>query len=78
MGSGVLIGSLMAVGLIDEFLLMIAPLVLGIGRRMFPAGVHASLRLTDSMTTSNGAIIATYQPTSTQRRSPKQMRTPRA
>jgi dihydrofolate reductase len=62
MGSGVLIGSLMAAELIDEYLLSIAPLVLGAGRRMFPEGVHAPLRLTDSMTTSRGVIIATYQP----------------
>ena len=62
MGSGVLIGSLMAANLIDEYLLSIAPLVLGTGRRMFPEGVHRSLRLTDSMTTSKGVIIATYEP----------------
>ena len=62
MGSGVLIGSLMAADLIDEYLLSIAPLVLGTGRRMFPEGVHAALRLTDSMITSKGVIIATYEP----------------
>lgn len=62
MGSGVLIGSLMAADLIDDYLLMIAPLVLGTGRRMFPAGVHASLRLTDSATTSKGVVIAIYEP----------------
>jgi dihydrofolate reductase len=62
MGSGVLIGSLMAANLIDEYLLMIAPLVLGTGRRLFPEGVHASLRLTDSATTSKGVVIATYEP----------------
>jgi dihydrofolate reductase len=62
MGSGVLIGTLMAADLIDEYLLSIAPLVLGTGRRMFPDGVHAPLRLTDSITTSKGVIIATYEP----------------
>lgn len=61
MGSGVLAGSLMAADLIDHYLLSIAPIVLGTGKRMFPEGVHTSLRLTDSMTTSKGAIIATYE-----------------
>jgi dihydrofolate reductase len=62
MGSGVLIGSLMAADLIDEYLLMIHPLVLGTGRRLFPAGVHVSLRLTSSATTATGVVIATYEP----------------
>ena len=62
MGSGVLIGSLMAADLIDEYLLMIHPLVLGTGRRLFPGGVHVSLRLTDSVTTATGVVIATYKP----------------
>lgn len=61
MGSGVLIGSLMAAGLIDEYLLTITPLVLGTGRRMFPEGVSTPLKLTDSTTTSKGVIVATYQ-----------------
>ena len=62
MGSGVLIGSLMSADLIDEYLLMIAPLVLGSGRRLFAGGTRASLRLVDSSTTSKGVLIATYEP----------------
>jgi dihydrofolate reductase len=62
MGSGELIGSLMAADLIDEYLLMIHPLVLGTGRRLFPAGVHVSLRLTGSTATASGVVIATYEP----------------
>jgi dihydrofolate reductase len=62
MGSGVLIGSLMAADLIDEYLLMIHPLVLGTGRRLFPAGVHVPLRLTGSVTTAAGVVVATYEP----------------
>jgi len=61
MGSGALIGSLMAADLIDEYLLTIAPLVLGTGRRMFPEGVYTSLQLTHSTTTSKGVILATYE-----------------
>ena len=64
MGSGVLIGSLMAADLIDEYLLMIHPLVLGTGRRLFPEGVHVSLRLTDSIATTTGVVIAIYEPAS--------------
>jgi dihydrofolate reductase len=62
MGSGVLIRSLMAADLIDEYLLMIAPLVLGAGRRLFAGGTHASLRLVESSTTSTGVLVATYEP----------------
>jgi dihydrofolate reductase len=61
MGSGVLIGSLMAADVIDEYLLMTAPVVLGTGRRLFTGGTHASLRLVDSVTTSTGVLIATYE-----------------
>jgi dihydrofolate reductase len=61
MGSGVLIGSLMAANLIDEYLLMIHPLVLGTGRRLFPEGVPVPLRLADSLITSTGVVIASYQ-----------------
>jgi dihydrofolate reductase len=63
MGSGELIGSLMAVDLIDEYLLMIHPLVLGTGRRLFPEKVRVPLRLTDCITTPTGVVIATYEPT---------------
>ena len=62
MGSGVLIGSLMAADVIDEYLLIIAPVVLGTGRRLFPEGVRATLRLTESVATSQGVLLATYEP----------------
>jgi dihydrofolate reductase len=63
MGSGVLIGSLIAADLIDEYLLMIHPLVLGTGRRLFPAGVQVPLRLADGVITSTGVVIASYERT---------------
>ena len=62
MGSGELIGSLIDADLIDEYLLMIHPLVLGTGRRLFPEGARASLRLTHGMTTAKGVVIAAYEP----------------
>lgn len=63
MGSGVLIRSLLPHGLIDEFMLMITPVVLGTGRRLFEEAPRTPLRLVDSRTTTTGVIIATYQPT---------------
>jgi len=61
MGSGILIGSLMAADVIDEYLLIIAPLVLGTGRRLFAGGVQASLRLVESVATGTGVLMATYE-----------------
>jgi dihydrofolate reductase len=49
--------------LIDELVLSIHPLVLGSGLRLFAdAGPHRALKLVDSVTTTTGVIIATYQP----------------
>jgi dihydrofolate reductase len=62
MGSGVLIGSLRAADLIDEYLLLISPLVLGSGRRLFAGGTPAALRLTESTVTTKGVVIASYEP----------------
>jgi dihydrofolate reductase len=62
-GSGVLVRSLMPHHLVDEFVLLIHPLVLGSGRRLFPdsgSGLPA-FRLIDSTTTGTGVIIAVYQ-----------------
>jgi dihydrofolate reductase len=64
LGSGELVRSLMGHGLIDRYVLLIHPLVLGSGRRLFPDGVSTTLRLVDSVTTTTGVVIATYQPAS--------------
>src|SRR5207248_5999211 len=64
MGSGELVQSLMRGNLVDEYVLLIHPLVLGSGRRLFPdGGAFAALRLVDIKTTTTGVVIATYQPT---------------
>src|SRR6266481_7317606 len=63
LGSGELIRSLMPRNLIDEYILLIHPLVLGSGQRLFPDGGHfVALRLIDSKPTGTGVVIATYQP----------------
>lgn len=62
MGSGVLISTLMDAGLIDEYLLMIHPLVLGSGRRLFPEGRELPLRLAHGVIASDGLLIASYEP----------------
>ncbi|MGH3242690.1 MAG: dihydrofolate reductase family protein [Spirillospora sp.] len=59
-GSGELARGLMRRGLVDEWLLMVHPLVLGTGRRLFD-GVEAELRLVDSVVTTTGVVIATYR-----------------
>jgi dihydrofolate reductase len=63
MGSGILVQTLMKHGLVDLYILLIHPLVLGSGRRLFTdGGGFAALQLIDTQTTDNGVVIATYQP----------------
>jgi dihydrofolate reductase len=62
LGSGELAQALMRRNLVDQFVLLIHPLVLGTGRRLFPdGGAPATLRLVDTRTTTTGVVIATYQ-----------------
>ena len=61
LGSGELVQSLRRRDLVDEYVLLIHPLVLGTGRRLFPdGGGLATLRLTGSTATTTGVLIATY------------------
>jgi dihydrofolate reductase len=49
---------------IDEYVLLIHPLVLGSGRCLFPdGGAAATLRLVGTKMTSTDVVMATYQPT---------------
>ncbi|MDX6481429.1 MAG: hypothetical protein QOG85_1939 [Gaiellaceae bacterium] len=62
-GSTVLVHSLIAHGLVDEFRLMIDPVLVGGGKRVFPDdGELRPLRLVDHEVTATGTIIATYAP----------------
>ena len=63
MGSGELVQTLMKHNLVDQYILLIHPLVLGIGRKLFKDGsAYSALQLVESKTTPNGVVIATYHP----------------
>jgi dihydrofolate reductase len=63
LGSGDLIRSLMPRNLIDTYILLIHPLVLGSGRRLFAdGGSLARFKLVDTKPTTTGVVIATYVP----------------
>jgi dihydrofolate reductase len=61
-GSGLLAQTLMRRGLVDEYQLMIHPIVLGGGKRLFgDVGVKIPLKVVDSTTSSTGVLIVTYR-----------------
>jgi dihydrofolate reductase len=61
MGSGELVRSLMRHHLVDDYVLMIHPLLLGSGRRLFTDdGALAKLQLVAAKPTTTGVVIATY------------------
>ena len=63
MGSTVLVQSLIRHGLVDELRLLVNPVLVGRGKRIFPDdGMLRTFRLVDHEVTSNGTIIATYAP----------------
>lgn len=63
MGSGDLMQSLMRAGLVDEYVLLVHPIVLGSGQRLFvDGGAELSLELIESAATPTGVIISTYRP----------------
>ncbi len=77
MGSGELVQSLIRGNLVDEYVLLIHPLVLGSGRRLFPdGGAFAALQLIGTRTTNNGVVIVTYQPREPAARKTTEVATP--
>ena len=62
-GSGALVRWLLEHDLVDEMTLLIVPVVLGQGTRLFPeAGPDIALDLVDSRTDSKGVTIQVYRP----------------
>jgi dihydrofolate reductase len=62
LGSGDLIRSLLPHGIVDKFILLIHPIVLGSGQRLFDHdGALAKLKLVETTTTPKGVVVATYE-----------------
>jgi dihydrofolate reductase len=62
-GSGALVRTLHEHDLVDEYRLLVFPVVVGEGRRLFPdRGVATGLTLVDSRTTGSGVAIQVYRP----------------
>jgi len=64
-GSGNLVNTLMRHDLIDEYRLMIFPIIVGSGQRFFADGIDEMvLELVDSETFGSGVVVLTYRPAS--------------
>lgn len=62
-GSATLVQALMQTDLIDEYRLMVYPVVLGSGKRLFRNGSEKKiLRLVETKSFSSGVVVLTYQP----------------
>ena len=62
-GSGDLVNTLLEHDLIDEYRLMVFPVVVGKGKRLFGDGIDTkNLELVDTKTFSSGAVVLTYKP----------------
>jgi dihydrofolate reductase len=63
-GSGELVRTLHEHDLVDEYRLLVFPVVVGEGRRLFPdRGVATGLALAESRSTGSGVSIQVYRPT---------------
>jgi dihydrofolate reductase len=65
MGSPTLVRTLLSEGLVDELRLMIEPVILGAGKRIFPNdGALRTLELVSATTSGMGVLVCTYRPVS--------------
>ncbi|MGE5277073.1 MAG: dihydrofolate reductase family protein [Acidobacteriota bacterium] len=64
LGSGTIVQRLANLGLIDQYQLVIVPIVLGAGKPLFEGLEETSLELVDSRAFKNGIAVLTYRPAS--------------
>lgn len=62
-GSATLVQTLMQHRLVDRYRLLVYPVVLGTGKRLFQEGTTATLKLLESQSFSSGVVALMYQPT---------------
>jgi dihydrofolate reductase len=61
-GSSVLVHTLAQSDLVDEYHLLVFPIVLGSGKRVFPDGFYSGLKLVETKSFPSGVILVHYQP----------------
>jgi dihydrofolate reductase len=61
-GSSVLVHTLAQHDLVDEYSLLVFPILLGSGKRVFPDGFHAGLKLIKTKSFPSGVVWLLYQP----------------
>lgn len=60
-GSSMLVHTLVRHDLVDEYSLLVYPVILGGGKRLFPAGVHVPLELVESRPIPSGVVLMRYR-----------------
>jgi dihydrofolate reductase len=63
-GSGALVNTLMGDDLVDEYRIMVFPVVVGSGKRLFGDGTGSTkaMRLVETKTFASGVVVLTYEP----------------
>jgi dihydrofolate reductase len=60
-GSRTLVQTLMQQDLVDRYQLLVYPIVLGSGKRLFPEGIHKPLELAETRSYGSGVVLVTYR-----------------
>ena len=61
-GSATLVHTLMQHDLVDRYRLLVYPVVVGKGKRLFTEGTTATLKLLEAQTFSSGVVALIYEP----------------